>query len=86
MRERPALTDSQIAAALREGYGLSTDRVTFLPVGNDSGAWSYRIDAGDGRTYFLKVRRGEPDAPGLVVPCYLREQGMIEVVAALPAT
>jgi hypothetical protein len=39
------LTDSQIAAALREGYGLSTDRVTFLPVGNDSGAWSYRIDA-----------------------------------------
>lgn len=25
MRERPALTDSQIAAALREGYGLSAD-------------------------------------------------------------
>jgi hypothetical protein len=48
VRERPALTDSQIAAALREGYGLNIDRVTFLPVGNDSGAWSYRIAARDG--------------------------------------
>ncbi len=48
MLEPPALTDERIIAALSAGYGLTATHVCFLPLGNDSGAWSYRVEAADG--------------------------------------
>lgn len=85
MLERPDLTDGQIVAALRENYNLAVEGLRFLPVGNDSGAWSFRVDLTGGGVTFLKVRRGVPDAPALLVPHHLRLQGITEVIAALPA-
>jgi hypothetical protein len=40
MRERPPLPDSALVAALAAGWGVAAASVTFLPVGDDSNAWS----------------------------------------------
>ena len=40
--------------------------------------------AADAAEYFLKVRTGAVNEPGLLVPCFLRDQGIAGVVAPLP--
>src|SRR5829696_4011929 len=84
MRERPPLSDGALAATLADGWGVAAASVEFLPVGNDSRAWSFGVVAADGSRRFCKLRRG-PVGPGPVrVPMFLREQGLEEVVAAAP--
>jgi spectinomycin phosphotransferase len=85
MRERPPLPDDALAAALAAGWGVAAASVEFLPVGDDSNAWSFRVAGGDGARWFLKIRR-IPLAPAAVlVPRFLREHGFEQVVAAVPA-
>ncbi len=87
MREPPAnLSAETLRAALRDGYGLAVDELTFLPLGHDSAAWVYRAGASDDSSYFLKVRLRVTNEPGLLVPRYLRDQGITHVIAPLPAT
>jgi spectinomycin phosphotransferase len=85
MRERPPLPDQALAAALAAGWGVAAAAVEFLPVGDDGRAWSYRVVAGDGTRRFLKVRRGAVDPAPVLVPMFLRDQGLEQVVAAVPA-
>lgn len=63
MRERPPLPDSALVAALADGWGVVAAAVEFLPVGDDSNAWSYRVAAADGRRRHLKVRRDRSTRP-----------------------
>jgi spectinomycin phosphotransferase len=84
MLEKPALADEKIAVGLRERYAIAVADIEFLPIGNDARAWVYRLQTDDGQTYFLKVRRGGVDAPALLVPRYLRDRGVEQVVAPLP--
>lgn len=85
MREPPAdLSDDTLAAALRAHYGLAVTTVAFLPLGHDSSAWVYRMQAEDTTTYFLKVRQSVTNAPSLLVPRYLHQHGIRRVVAPLP--
>src|SRR5579872_7168608 len=85
MREPPVdLSDDTLGAALRTNYGLAVRAVTFLPLGHDSSAWVYRTQTEDGATYFLKVRNSVTNAPSLLVPRYLHEHGVTQVVAPLP--
>ena len=85
MRERPPLPDSALVAALAAGWGVAAASVEFLPVGDDSNAWSFRVVAGDGGRWFLKVRRGPVDPATVLVPGFLRDHGLEQVVAAVPA-
>ena len=56
MIERPEIKDETIISALRENYSIPVSGVEFLPVGNDSSAWAYRVDAKNKSSYFLKIR------------------------------
>jgi spectinomycin phosphotransferase len=85
MRERPPLPDSALAAALAAGWGVAAADLEFLPVGDDSNTWSYRVAAADGGRRHLKVRRGPVDPATVLVPMALRDHGLEQVVAALPA-
>ena len=85
MRERPPLPDTALAAAVAAGWGVAAASVEFLPVGDDSRAWSFQVVADDGRRWFLKVRRGQVDPAAVVVPRFLRDHGLAQVVAAIPA-
>lgn len=85
MREPPIdLSDDILRTALRAHYGLSVAALTFLPLGHDSSAWVYRVEAADGVPYFLKVRQQVTNPSGLRIPRYLHEQGVTQVIAPLP--
>ena len=84
MREPPAnLPHDALRAGLQAGYGLSVAELLFLPLGHDASAWVYRVATDDGAAYFLKVRRSVTNESSLVVPHYLREHGVTQVVAPL---
>jgi spectinomycin phosphotransferase len=85
MLEKPDLPDAAIAETLSDRYGLAVTALEFLPIGNDATAWAYRVAADDGAAYFLKVRRGEVSLASLRIPRFLREAGVTQVVAPLPA-
>ena len=85
MHEPPAnLSNDAIREGVRDSYGLEVVEITFLPLGLDSSAWVYRIRAADADEYFLKARTGAVNEPGLLVPHFLRDQGIAGVVAPLP--
>ena len=86
MRERPPLPDSALVASLAAGWGVAAAAVEFLPVGDDSNAWSYRVVAADGSRRHLKVRRGPVDPATVLLPMALRDHGLEQVVAAVPAS
>jgi spectinomycin phosphotransferase len=62
---------------------LPVSEATFLPLGNDAGAWVYRLQAGQAQ-YFLKVRHNLRSEASLAVPRYLCDQGVPHIVAPLP--
>jgi spectinomycin phosphotransferase len=86
MRERPPLPDSALMASLAAGWGVAAAAVQCLPVGDESNAWSFRAVADDGTPWYPKVRRGPVDPATVLVPAFLRDHGLVQVVAALPAT
>jgi spectinomycin phosphotransferase len=83
MLEKPNLPDETIIACLHDSYGLAVTGLEFLPIGNDATAWVYRVGVARGNSYFLKVKRGLVYAPSLLVPRYLKDQGIEPVVAPL---
>ena len=59
---------------------MAAAAVEFLPVGDDSNAWSYHVVAADGSRRHLKVRRGPVDPATVLVPMALRDHGLAVVV------
>jgi spectinomycin phosphotransferase len=83
MLEKPDLGDKHIFSCLREDYGLIVARATFLPIGADTNTAVYRINTGDGRTCFLKLRKGRFDELTVQVPRLLAAQGVQAILAPL---
>jgi spectinomycin phosphotransferase len=87
MYEPPVdLPEAALEAGLRVHYGLDVAAVTMLSLGQDTAAWVYRVLTATDAAYFLKVRRSVSNAPSLVVPRYLHDQGVAQVVAPLLTT
>jgi spectinomycin phosphotransferase len=86
MQEKPTLANERIVEHLHKAYGLRIDQVTFLPLGADYNSAVYRVMAADGTAYFLKLRRNTFDEIGVALPRFLREQGILQVMAPLPTT
>jgi spectinomycin phosphotransferase len=84
MLEPPDLPEETIAAAVRAAYGIAPAALTFLPLGNDAATWVYRLQGADGAVVFLKLRSGAANAPSFLVPRYLVDHGVANVVAARP--
>ena len=82
MIEKPNISDKRIISALQENYSIPVVDIKFLPLGLDSFAWSYRVDAEDG-TYFLKLRKDISNPTGILIPRFLKEQGIQQVMAPL---
>jgi spectinomycin phosphotransferase len=89
MLDKPALSDDAVAASLHADYGVTAVAIEFLPLGYDNDTWVYRVDADDGRAYFLKLKRATTaEVLALVVelPRALRAGGLDWVVASLPTS
>jgi spectinomycin phosphotransferase len=72
MLERPPISDDTIHRCMRENYGISAAAITFLPIGYDSTASVFRVDAADGKIWFLKAKSVPVAAASLAVPHFLR--------------
>ncbi|MBN1681855.1 MAG: aminoglycoside phosphotransferase family protein [Anaerolineae bacterium] len=83
MLDKPRLEDAKIMACLKVSYDLTVTGMEFLPLGYDSYAGVYRVQA-NGQLYFLKVKSDTVDELSVLLPRYLKEQGIEQVVAPLP--
>ena len=84
MLDRSPLSDDTLLACARERFGLPAVAITFLPLGYDTNAWAYRLEADE--TFFLKVRRGPAALPGLLAPRAAGDAGIDGVLAPRPTT
>ena len=82
MIEKPNISDEKIIFALQKNYSIHVISIDFLPLGLDSSAWAYRVKTG-GIAYFLKLRKAIPNPAGILLPCFLKEQGIGQVMAPL---
>jgi spectinomycin phosphotransferase len=83
MLEKPAIPDEQIAAALQAGYDLQVVEIEFLPLGADVNTAVYQVVSRSGETYFLKIRRGNFDPLSVLLPRYLSDQGIAQIIPPL---
>lgn len=81
MLEPPAIANESIVACLRDSFAIDADTVTFLPLGADLGTAVYRARATDGAPYFVKLRRGVFDATSVLLPRFLYEHGVRQIIA-----
>lgn len=84
MIERPYISDEKIITALREHYSTPVVSIEFLPIGNDASAWAYRVNAENQNTYFLKMRKEISNQAGFLLPRFLHDHGIAQVLAPLP--
>jgi spectinomycin phosphotransferase len=82
MFDRPPLTDAAIADAVRGAYDADISEVSFLGLGHDTNAWTFRANLRGGERLFLKVRR-RIDPARLAACADLAGQGIDAVVAPL---
>jgi spectinomycin phosphotransferase len=83
MLERPNLPDRKIIECLQEGYHLPVSAFEFLPIGNDAATWVYRATSKGGESYFVKLRKGKPYEPSVMIPRYLKDSGMAQLIEPL---
>jgi spectinomycin phosphotransferase len=86
MLEPPDLSPALIAANLRQTYALPAAQIAFLPLGADVSTAVYRVVAAGGRPYFLKLRRGTFDETAVLLPSWLAEHGVTNIIAPLPTS
>ncbi len=82
MLEPPPLSPEKIISSLNEAYDIQISKLEFLPIGNDSNSWVYKVHA-DRESYFLKAKRLPVYEPSLTIPHFLKEQGLHQVVAPI---
>ena len=83
MLEKPNLPDAAIVSCLQSAYGLSVDRITFLPLGADPNTAVYRAVTADQTAYFVKLRSGRLDEYAVLLPRWLSDQGVGQVIAPI---
>jgi spectinomycin phosphotransferase len=80
---KPNLKDEEIIACLRDAYGLTIEKVAFLPLGADFNTAVYRVITTDGADHFLKLRSGKFLEASVSVPKYLADLGIKQVIPPL---
>ncbi|HEY2982204.1 MAG TPA: phosphotransferase [Anaerolineales bacterium] len=83
MLEKPDVKDEQIIACLQAEYGLRAAQITFLPLGADQNTAVYRVTIEAGTPYFLKLRSGVSDETAVILPRFLADQGLAQIIAPL---
>ncbi|MCP3783831.1 aminoglycoside phosphotransferase family protein [Micromonospora sp. A3M-1-15] len=81
MIDKPDVDERLLAAEVAAAWSVDVSDLAFMPVGLDGHAWAYRVDTSDGGRYFLKMRRGDFTRAAVLLPGFLRAQGLRQVVA-----
>jgi len=84
MLEKPDFPDIKIIACLRDEYGMTAAEVVFLPLGADRDTAVYRAVNEAGAPYFVRLRSGVFDEMTVIIPKFLHEQGVGQIIPPLP--
>ena len=80
---KPDLKDEKIIACLWDAYGLTAEKIAFLPLGADFNTAVYQVTTSSQVDYFLKLRRGEFIDASVSAPKYLADLGVKQVISPL---
>lgn len=83
MLEKSKIKDEQIINCLRDEYGLSIEKISFLPLGADVNTSVYRVMTKNGTNYFVKVRKGDFNEASVTIPSFLSTSGINQVIPTL---
>ncbi len=83
MLEKPPIPDENLLACVQEAYGILPARLAFLPFGADVNTAVYRLEAQDGRPYFLKLRKGLFHEITVRLPLFLKSHGVQAIIPPL---
>lgn len=81
--DKPGIDERLLAAEVTAAWAVDVTGLEFMPVGLDGEAWAYRIVTSGGERRFLKLRRGDFTRAAVVLPGFLRTQGVSQVVAPI---
>ncbi len=82
MIEKPNISEERIISALQGNFSVPAVNVEFLPLGLDSSASAYRVDS-ENAVYFLKLRKEISNPAGILIPRFLNDQDIQQVMAPL---
>lgn len=80
---KPDLKDEEIVKCLQNAYELHVERITFLPLGADFNTAVYRVTTNNAADYFLKLRLGKFNEASVLVPKFLFDLGIKQVIPPL---
>lgn len=80
---KPDLKDEEIVKCLQNAYGLHVERITFLPLGADFNTAVYCVTTNNAADYFLKLRRGRFNEASVLVPKFLFDLGIKQMIPPL---
>lgn len=83
MLEKPELKDEEIINCLRHEFGLSVEKLSFLPLGADLNTAVYHVVTNDETDYFVKLRKGNFNEASVTVPNFLSELGIKQIIPSL---
>jgi spectinomycin phosphotransferase len=83
MLEKPNLQDKKIISSLQSEFGLSISRFEFLPLGADPNTAVYQAITKNDTSYFVKLRMGNFEETALILPKFLHEQGIPNIIHPL---
>jgi spectinomycin phosphotransferase len=84
MIEPPDLPTQTLVERVRDAFDLPVEHAEFLPMGNDSSAWAFRLTGGRGGNWFLKVFGRPVDVASGEVPRFLASRGVGHILPSLP--
>ncbi len=80
---KPDIKDEKIIVCLKDAYGLNVENISFLPIGADFNTAVYRVTTNNQRNYFLKLRKSEFLEASVLVPKYLADLGIKQVISPI---
>ena len=83
MCDKLILQDAMIIDYLQDQYGLQVIEIDFLPQGGDINAAVYRVTTKGNGQYFLKLLRGVFDEISVLVPRFLSDLGIRQIIAPI---
>jgi len=83
MLEKPDIPENLILRQVRTEFGFHAVNAVFLPLGVDANAAVYRIITAQGKTYFLKLRKGGFNEISILIPGFLKYQGVQAIIPPL---
>lgn len=80
MIEKSLLSDKSIIDCLKHNYGIEVATLTLLPLGADIQASTYKVQACNQSSYFVKLKRGHNHDIGAIIMALLTNMGIQQII------